>query len=108
MISEAPVFSARLRPEHQATSGEPYYIERCDVGLGVFASRDLEPGDVILEIGGPIIDFAETKRRGPRECMAIQVGDDRYIDTQAPAVFVNHSCEPNAGIRNDEKMIALR
>ena len=33
---------------------------------------------------------------------------NKYIDTQAPAVFVNHSCDPNAGIRNDENMVALR
>lgn len=88
--------------------GAAFHIKPCDVGLGVFASRDIRAGEVILKIWGPIIDFAETKRRGPRECMAIQIGHDRYIDTQAPAVFVNHSCDPNAGIRNDENMVALR
>jgi hypothetical protein len=39
--------------------------------------------------------------------MAIQIGQDRYLDTQAPAVYVNHSCEPNAGIRDDHQMVAL-
>jgi hypothetical protein len=54
---------------HHAT--EKFHIQICDVGLGVFASRDFAPGENILAIEGPIIDFAETKRRGPRECMAI-------------------------------------
>jgi hypothetical protein len=85
-----------------------FHIRTCDVGLGVFASRDLMPGEIILAIEGPIIDFAETKRRGPRECMAIQIGPDRYIDTQPPGVFVNHSCEPNAGIRQNQNLVALR
>lgn len=111
MISEAPELT--MSPAHASSipgtrSAVAYFIDHCDVGLGVFANRDLAPGEVILEVAGPIIDFAETKRRGPRECMAIQIGFDRYIDTQAPAVFVNHSCDPNAGIRDDKYLVALR
>ncbi len=109
MISEAA--EEAVCPDEPGSRSEsshpPYYIDRCDVGLGVFANRDLRPGDVILTVEGPVIDFAETKRRGPRECMAIQIGYDQYIDTQAPAVFVNHSCEPNAGIREDKYLVAL-
>jgi hypothetical protein len=84
------------------------HIRACDVGWGVFASRDLTPGEIILAIEGPIIDFAETKRRGPHECMAFQIGPNRYLDTQPPGVFVNHSCEPNAGIRKNRYLVALR
>ena len=61
-----------------------------------------------MVIDAPIINFAETKRRGPRECMAVQIGPNRHIDTQPPAVFVNHSCEQNAGIRGDKCLVALR
>lgn len=45
-------------------STEHYYIDKCDVGVGVFANRDIAPGEVILALEGPRIDFAETKRRG--------------------------------------------
>lgn len=83
------------------------YIAKCELGRGVFAKRDIRRGEVILVFEGALIDFAETKRRGPRECMAIQVGPDRYIDTQPPGVFANHSCAPNAGIRNDRELVAL-
>jgi SET domain-containing protein len=76
--------------------------------LGLFANRVIGRGETILTFEGPIIDFAETKRRGPRECMAIQIGNDRYIDTRAPGVFVNHSCDPNAGVRRDSLLVALR
>jgi uncharacterized protein len=85
-----------------------YRIARCRFGLGVFAARDIMPGEVILDIDGPHIDFAETIRRGPRECMAIQIGPDIYIDTQPAAVWVNHSCEPNSGIKGDRRLTALR
>lgn len=66
-------------------ASEKIHIRACDVGLGVFAGRDIMPGEIILALEGPLIDFAETKRRGPRECMAIQIGPNRYIDTQPPA-----------------------
>ena len=89
-------------------SSETFYIEECDVGLGVFARRAIRRGEHILVFGGPIIDFAETKRRGPWECMPLQIGPNRYFDTRPPGIFVNHACSPNAGIRNDRDLVALR
>src|ERR1019366_4484421 len=84
------------------------YVAQCDLGRGIFVKRVIRRGEIILVFGGALIDFAETKRRGPRECMAIQVGPGQYIDTQPPGGFVNHSCAPNAGIRNDRDLAALR
>jgi hypothetical protein len=89
-------------------STDRFRIADCDVGLGVFANRDLRAGEAILVFGGPIIDFAETKRRGSWECMPLQVGPNQYYDTRPPGIFVNHSCNPNAGIRNDHDLVALR
>jgi uncharacterized protein len=89
-------------------SSEAFYIEECDVGLGVFARRIIRSGEIILAFGGQIIDFAETKRRGPWECMPLQIGPNRYFDTRPPGIFVNHSCSPNAGIHNDRDLVALR
>jgi hypothetical protein len=89
-------------------SNATFYIDECDVGLGVFANRDIQPGEVILAFGGPVIDFDETKRRGPWECMAVQIGPNQYYDTQPPGVFVNHSCDPNAGIRDNRDLVARR
>jgi hypothetical protein len=93
---------------NQRFSTEKIYLDICDVGLGVFANRDIVPGEVILTIDGPLINFAETKRRGPRECMAIQVGYNNYLDTQPPGVFANHSCDPNSGILQNRNLVALR
>jgi uncharacterized protein len=93
----------------QTTNGSnAFYIAQCDLGRGVFARRTIRRGEFILAFDGPLIDFAETKRRGAKECMAIQVGRNRYIDTQPPGVLVNHSCAPNAGIVRDRRLIALR
>lgn len=114
MIAE-PLSSTSTQPHAEAArqatplfANEIIYAAACNVGMGVFANREIAPWEVILEFGGPIIDFAETKRRGPRECMAIQIGEDRYFDTRAPGVLVNHSCFPNAGIMWDRFLVALR
>ncbi len=114
MISRPPdQVSGVIRFDDQVSLAERYSTEKfhigaCEFGLGVFAKRTIAPWETILAFDGPIIDFAETKRRGPRECMAFQIGPNTYIDTQPPAVFVNHSCDPNAGIRNDKNLVALR
>lgn len=97
-----------LRRLNARYSTSLFYVSRCRFGLGVFARQDIAPGQPILGIEGPLIDFAETVRRGPRECMAIQIGPDLYIDTQPPAVWVNHSCQPNLGIKGDRQLTALR
>ncbi|HWH68562.1 MAG TPA: SET domain-containing protein, partial [Candidatus Sulfotelmatobacter sp.] len=92
----------------ESYSNETFYIEECDVGLGVFANRDIRQGELILVFGGPLIDFAETKRRGRWECMPLQIGPNQYYDTRPPGIFVNHACNPNAGIRHDRDLMALR
>jgi len=40
--------------------------------------------------------------------MPLQIDNDVYIDTLPVGVFVNHSCGPNAGIRQDKDLVALR
>ncbi len=111
-VADEPGASAPSEPDlrslNQRYGTGRYRIARCRFGLGVFAARDIARGEVILSVAGPQIDFAETTRRGPRECMAIQVGSDAYIDTQPPAVWVNHSCEPNSGIKLDRQLTAIR
>jgi hypothetical protein len=38
----------------------------------------------------------------------LQIGPDRYIDLEEPGRIVNHSCNPNAGIRDDVQLIAIK
>jgi hypothetical protein len=77
-------------------------------GRGVFVRRAVRAGDPILELRGEAIDFAATLRKGDRECDALQIGPDLYLDLEAPGKFVNHSCDPNSGIRDSVRLVALR
>jgi len=77
-------------------------------GVGVFASRDIPKNGFILRFRGKRISGEEALRKGEREGEVLQVGEDEYIDPVEPGRSTNHSCEPNAGIRDDVTLIALR
>ena len=80
-----------------------------DVGLGLFAVRSIAAGERILEFRGRLIDFAGTVAKGDRECDALQIGPDLYLDLEDPGRCTNHSCDPNAGIRNNGiTLVAVR
>ena len=80
-----------------------------DVGLGIFATRPFRPGERILEFRGALIDFAGTVAKGDRECDALQIGPDLYLDLENPGRCTNHSCDPNSGVgENGVTLLAVR
>ncbi len=87
---------------------EPIFIADCELGRGLFAAQAFATNESILRFTGPLIGLAEAIAKGDTEGNPLQVGSADYIDLEAPGVFGNHSCEPNAGIRNDVVLVALR
>jgi len=77
-------------------------------GRGVFAVMPIKKDEVILEFTGPIISLEQALQK-PMEKMScpLQIESTKYIDIQEPGVLVNHSCSPNAGIKNDRYLVAL-
>jgi len=80
-------------------------------GKGIFAKRDFKNGEHILDITGRAI---ETKNplgspEDIREHWA-PIGKKRdkfrFIKPKSPWMYMNHSCNSNAGIINDRKLIA--
>ena len=49
-----------------------------------------------------------SRAKGAGAANALQIGVDRYLDLDEPGRFVNHSCEPNAGVMDDTRLVALR
>ncbi|GAI75942.1 unnamed protein product, partial [marine sediment metagenome] len=37
-----------------------------------------------------------------------QVEKEKYIDLKEPGKYVNHSCNPNVGIKKDKKLVAIK
>ncbi|MBI1922752.1 SET domain-containing protein [Candidatus Poribacteria bacterium] len=78
-------------------------------GKGVFTSAPIRAGEFLFSYrgSGPLLTYPEAK--GPsREAYCLQIGHDKYIwTTQSPQCYVNHSCEPNTGLRNVTELYAL-
>src|SRR5262249_58624441 len=75
-------------------------------GRGLFARRPIAKGEIVAIKGGHIM-ARETLRRVRRRIAEsyMQVEDDFYVGARRPSeihrnkLFINHSCEPNLGIR---------
>ena len=90
------------------TERDAIYVANCALGRGVFAGRDFREGELLFRFTGPAISLAQAINKGEAEGNVLQIGPRTYIDLEAPGVFANHSCEPNAGIRHLVFGYALR
>jgi len=81
-------------------------------GRGVFAARDIAPGERIIEYAGERIDWDEAERRAAERGLPLQhtyffsLHDGRVIDGGVrgnAARFINHSCEPNCEAFEDAR-----
>src|SRR5262245_46846548 len=66
-------------------------VRRTDYGNGVFAERQFERGDKVLSVTGKLMQ--------KRSIYTIQIDHNLHIEPNAPAKFLNHSCEPNLGVK---------
>nr|VFK30772.1 MAG: hypothetical protein BECKMB1821I_GA0114274_10186 [Candidatus Kentron sp. MB]VFK75227.1 MAG: hypothetical protein BECKMB1821H_GA0114242_10186 [Candidatus Kentron sp. MB] len=64
-------------------------------GEGVFATRDFVPGETIM-VGRILKRFAENNSH------AAQIGENEFVLHSGIIHKINHSCEPNCGIRVNE------
>ena len=83
------------------------YVSECRLGRGLFAAVPLRRGESILTFAGQLCSLAEVVRR-PDSFNMLQVGPEEYLELESPGLFGNHSCEPNAGLRDNTSLVALR
>ena len=88
------------------------YLDRSPIaGTGVFAARRLGVGEFILSFaeGRPaVVPCAAACVAAQDGGLYLQIGENRYILPRPPALYVNHSCDPNAGVRDCTELIALK
>jgi hypothetical protein len=64
-------------------------------GRGLFASRKLTPNDLVMS--------ARALSVNSRQCShSIQNGWDRHVVMDLPAILINHSCDANVGVRDND------
>jgi hypothetical protein len=83
------------------------YIADCEFGRGVFAARPIRRGETILRYRGPRFDRTDPIHHTERAAMLLQTGARTYILPDSPAVLVNHSCAPNAGLVDNRRLVAI-
>jgi hypothetical protein len=89
-------------------SGQSVVVGRSALGRGVFAAQHFQPGQPVLTFGGPVLATPEMLALGHDRAYALQIGSGEFIDLLSPGRYLNHSCDPNAGIVDERVLIALR
>ncbi len=73
-------------------------------GRGVFTEEPIPAGARIIRFSGPFLRYEQTSA----STYALQIGPDLYIGASGGLDdYVNHSCEPNAGLRIDGTTVDL-
>jgi uncharacterized protein len=85
-------------------------------GRGLFAIAAIAKDEIVAVKGGHIVDRKTlrekiTPRLGPVE---IQIDDDLFIapvaddERELSMLYLNHSCDPNLGVRGEITLVAIR
>lgn len=78
-------------------------------GRGVFAKKNLKKDEIVFILKGKIrTQSVLTKEDIYRFPNWIGIEHLLYIDPKPPAVYINHSCEPNLGTTGKRQFRALR
>jgi hypothetical protein len=80
-------------------------------GLGIFASQVIGRGETVAGFGGHVMGRDEFDRLDEdRRAHSIQIDAELYLVSPVdlePADYVNHSCEPNAGLLGNVLVAAM-
>lgn len=84
------------------------YLAKSNIaGTGVFAGRRYRRGETIMSFmeGKPeVVPYSATVRDPAN---FVQIGINSYIYPCPPSLYLNHSCNPNAGLQDATEIIAL-
>jgi len=81
------------------------------LGFGLFAKKNIKKGEILFLIKGEVVNLvvedSDTASLYPN---AVGFGKDQWIDPYPtnPLVYLNHSCQPNAGIRGTVTVCAMK
>ena len=82
-------------------------------GKGVFALKDFKKDEVIIHITGKVVE-TDNPSSFSKEIQNHWFPFDKkgkfhkYVLPESPWMYLNHSCNPNAGIKNNRDIVAMR
>lgn len=81
-------------------------------GLGLFAARDFDRGEIVTGFGGHVMSSREFHDLPEhRQVHSLQIAEDLFMvapEDAEPADLFNHSCDPNLGILGSIMLVAMR
>jgi uncharacterized protein len=77
-------------------------------GKGVFTRKPIKRGELVAAFDGQRFDGRFQAWTEDLLSHAIQYGASRWRDSVGLARYLNHSCEPNCGIRGLFQIVAMR
>ena len=80
--------------------GEIKLIKQEGKGRSVIADQVFELGEKVLTFQG-----IQTNQQGRN---TVQIEMHIHLNPDSPGCYVNHSCDPNCGIRNSTTLVAMR
>lgn len=82
-------------------------------GLGTFAINDIQKGEIVFVKGGHIVTRNELFY-SKQISSYLPISDDLFIgainedEEDSIKLFVNHSCDPNCGVRGEITFVAMK
>jgi hypothetical protein len=81
-------------------------------GRGVFARVEISAGEMLVVWGGEIVTAGQLavlpKAQRHRLCLQVEEGLFLMTTREGPSDWVNHSCDPNAGLCGQIVLVAMR
>lgn len=77
-------------------------------GRAVYARKSFKKGELVTVFDGPIYDDIFDGWTTDILNHTIQIGPALWRDSCGPARYINHSCDPNCGIKNHIQVVAMR
>jgi len=78
-------------------------------GEGIFATQDIPKGKIVIIMKGKMYhEVQTTKTQAMTNPNMVGVGKDLWIDPIFPISKINHSCNPNVGMRGRVLFVAMR
>jgi len=91
-----------------------YIIKRTKAkGKGVFALKNFRKDEIVLHIDGEVVE-TDNPSSFPKKIQDHWFPFDKrgnkakYVLPKSPWKYLNHSCNPNAGIKNNRDIVAMR
>lgn len=79
-------------------------------GTSIFATRNINKDEIIIKAVGPVVgeDVSDTLYSSYAIDVLVQIGLKKWILPNNETRFLNHSCEPNMGIKPAGTFVAMR